>query len=75
MLQLSKAAGTNAVGGNILITGNGLLQLVDAEQIPNGATVTYSSDGPLNPLGNETIANAVVTGPPERGSWWGTLGW
>jgi autotransporter-associated beta strand protein len=57
-LRLSNFGG-NAVGGDILITNNGVLTLVAAEQIPDTATVTLNSSASSTLL-NETLATVVV---------------
>ncbi|MEN3943582.1 autotransporter-associated beta strand repeat-containing protein [Prosthecobacter sp. SYSU 5D2] len=61
-LSLSKSAGVDAVGGDILVNGGTLRWLV-ADQVPDTATITVSS-GPTLSFGgrNETFANYVQTG-------------
>jgi autotransporter-associated beta strand protein len=57
-LRLSKFGG-NAVGGDILIAGTGVLTLAVAEQIPDTATVTHTGSANSTLL-NETLATIVV---------------
>jgi autotransporter-associated beta strand protein len=58
-LQLNKP-GVLAVGGNITLSGNGVLQLLQPEQISDTATVTHTATV-TSRMGNETIANLVVS--------------
>jgi autotransporter-associated beta strand protein len=64
VLQLNKPADTPAVGGNIDITGSGVLVTSNSEQIPDGATVRVlgSSADAINNAGMETFANGEVNG-------------
>jgi len=66
ILQLNKNAGVNAVAGSITLTGNGALQLIGNEQIPDTATIFQlgsSTEGMTQTsTGTETVANLVVNG-------------
>jgi autotransporter-associated beta strand protein len=65
VLRLEKSPAVNAVGGDITITGTGLLNIISSDQIPDTATVTMlgsSTDCLTGSLGAETFANAVVNG-------------
>ena len=62
-LDLNKAAGTNAVAGDITISGTGQLGLLAGEQIPDTATINFiGSSGDSIPTQNalETVANVIV---------------
>jgi autotransporter-associated beta strand protein len=68
VLQLNKTAGVDAVGGDIVITGNAQLHLLAAEQIPNTATITFtgtSTDSVPTQTGQETVANVIVNAVPQ----------
>jgi len=62
-LNLNKAAGTNAIGGDLLITGGSVIPLAD-NQIPDTATITVNG-GSYNTVAvqnhNETVGNVTVT--------------
>ncbi|MGV3533999.1 MAG: autotransporter-associated beta strand repeat-containing protein, partial [Chthoniobacteraceae bacterium] len=58
-LRLAKPAGTNAIGGDLVLIG-GSVTFGNGEQIPDTATVSNLSGGILV-LSNETVANVVVT--------------
>jgi len=66
ILQLNKTSGVNAVAGNITLTGNGDLQLMANEQIPDTATIFQlgsNTEGIVGAsTGTETVANVVVNG-------------
>jgi autotransporter-associated beta strand protein len=62
-LQLAKAANTTAVGGDITVTGGGLLVVLSPEQIPDTATLRFlgtSGDPMVGSTGMETVANVLV---------------
>jgi len=64
-LRLSNPPETNAVGGDIQITGGATLAIVSPEQIPDTATIYVlgtSGDSLVGTNSKETIANAVVDG-------------
>lgn len=64
-LRLQKAEATNALAGNIDITGGGVLAILANEQIANTATIRAlgtSADSLAGSTGTETFANAVVNG-------------
>lgn len=69
-LRLSKAPGVNAVGGNVTITGPGLLTMIGNEQIPDTATITFngtSADSTIGSTGTETVANVIVNASVATG--------
>jgi autotransporter-associated beta strand protein len=73
-LRLNKTAGLDAFGGNLVIgdtvgsMGSAVVQLLSANQIPNGSTITINSDGVLDLAGNDetvgplTLASGQVDG-------------
>jgi autotransporter-associated beta strand protein len=70
-LQLNKPAGIDAVGGNILITGTGVLAPLQASQIPDTATITYNKTGTNQgnvTIGNETFAALTIVNGNDTGS-------
>ena len=66
VLQLNKSPGVNAVAGNITLTGNGAIQLIGNDQIPDTATIFQlgtNTEGMVGAsTGTETVANVVVNG-------------
>lgn len=62
VLQLNKAPSTNAVGGDITISGTGQLALLAAEQIPNAATINFigASTDSITTQSGETFAGLFV---------------
>lgn len=65
-LRLNKPADTQAVGGDITLTGTATLSIVGNEQIADTATInvfTSSTDSLPGVPGTETFANANVNGP------------
>ena len=64
ILQLNKfGTGIQSVGGNVLITGAGTLQMLGSEQIPDSATITFtgtSADSTAGTTGMETVSNLVI---------------
>ena len=63
ILQLNKPASTDAVGGDITVTGTGTLAILAAEQVPNTATFTLlgtSTSSIPTQIGGETFGNVVV---------------
>ena len=66
-LNLSKTAGVNAIAGNVLINGSGLLQLLASNQIADTATVT--DNGVFNLASSaETIKTLLGTGRVDLSS-------
>lgn len=64
-LRLNKSADTQAVGGDITLTGGATLNIVTNEQIADTATIHVlgtSTDSLLGSTGTETFANAVLNG-------------
>jgi autotransporter-associated beta strand protein len=62
-VQLSKTPNVNAVGGNITVTGPGILAILSPEQIPDSATLSFlgtSGDPMLGTTAMETVANILV---------------
>jgi autotransporter-associated beta strand protein len=65
-LRLNKPAGTQAVGGDITLTGTATLAIIGSEQIADTATINVfsnSADSLPGTPGTETFANANVNGP------------
>jgi autotransporter-associated beta strand protein len=58
-LSLNKVPGVNAVGGDIRITGSGVLAITSPDQIPDSATITHTGSA-NSTLANETVATVVV---------------
>ncbi len=70
-LQLNKTPGVDAVGGNILINGTGILAPLQPNQIPDTATITYDKTGTNQgsvTFGNETIAALTLVNGNDTGS-------
>ena len=64
-LQLNKSGGAQAIGGDILITGGGVLAILAPEQIADTATITFtgtSADSTVGTNSFETVAN-LITNP------------
>jgi fibronectin-binding autotransporter adhesin len=62
-IELNKSPGVNAVGGDITVTGGGTFTILQANQIPDTATLTFlgtSADAVPGTPGNETVANVIV---------------
>lgn len=62
-IELNKSPGVNAVGGDITVTGAGTFTILQANQIPDTATLTFlgtSGDAVPGTPGNETVANVMM---------------
>lgn len=70
ILQFSKTAGVNAINGNLTISGTGVIHLLQGEQIPDSATITFlgtSADSAPTQASGETVANVVVNAGAPTG--------
>lgn len=69
-LQLNKTAGVQAIGGDITITGSGVLAILATEQIADTATITFtgtSTDSTAGSTSKETVANVIANPSTSAG--------